>query len=129
MLYQKIYQWKIEIKSVRFVSNKSLELILHRRFIIDLLFWTYLFSSIYAELDYWLTYLIQISKKKANIDYIKKASNTNNLISTAVGRQKDVCSIHWIYWNQKLKSKFFCCWPFDFVIHSKKKKDNIFSPF
>ena len=24
MLYQKIYQWKIEIKSVRFVSNKSL---------------------------------------------------------------------------------------------------------
>ena len=67
-----------------------MELILLSRFIIDLLFWTYLFSSISAEVNYWLTYLVQISKGKANITYIKKASNTNNLISTAVGRQKDL---------------------------------------
>ena len=40
----------------------------------------------------------------------------------------DLCSISWINWNQKLKlkTKFFCCWHFDFVIHFKKRT---FFPF
>ena len=77
-----------------------MELILLIRFIIDLLFWTYLFSSISAEVNYWLTYLVQISKEKANITYIKKASNTNNLISTAVDKQKDLIRVSEIFLSQ-----------------------------
>ena len=38
----------------------------------------------------------------------------------------DDCSIHWIYCNQKLKTKKNCCRHFDFVLHFKKDDKKTF---
>ena len=101
-----------------------MELILLSRFIIDLLFWTYLFSSISAEVNYWLTYLVQISKGKANITYIKKASNTNNLISTALGRQRDLNRVSEImFWTYFAKGQLISKADWHAIDSPKKRTD------